>query len=100
MGIVMRCVGASDVHDAEGNLPPIGYFLKTYEPEAYDGRGLSDFTRKLDEAMVFPDVMTAVACWRQVPANRPLRADGRPNRPLTAMSMEFLDVEVVRAETK
>lgn len=99
MGIVMRCMAASDPFDHEGNPPPYGCFLKSYDAEAYDGRGASEFTRHLDEALVFPTVAEAVKCWQTVPMNRPLREDGKPNRPLTAMTMEFVDVEVARGES-
>lgn len=96
MGIVMRCMAASDPYDHEGNRPPIGCFLKRYDAEAFDGRGLSEFTIHLDQALVFDSVADAVRCWQTVPANRPVREDGKPNRPLTAMTMEFLTVEMAR----
>ncbi len=93
-GIVMRCMAASDDHDAEGNRPPIGCYLRSYDPEGANGRGVAEFTPHLHLALVFDSVQEAVACWRQVPASRPLREDGQPNRPLTAMTMEFVTAGV------
>jgi hypothetical protein len=35
----------------------------------------------------------AVELWRQVSQREPLRADGRPNRPLTAFTVEIKNVD-------
>jgi hypothetical protein len=96
MSILMRCMATSDPYDAEGNEAPIGLFLRTYDPEAAGGRGAATFTSDVDEAMAFDTLEAAVQCWQTVPESRPLREDGRPNRPLTAMTMEFVTPEVAR----
>ncbi len=62
-------------------------WLKSYDPEAHDGRGATEFTDKVDEAMTFPDLAAATACLLQVPKARPVREDGKPNRPLTAYTV-------------
>jgi hypothetical protein len=66
-------------------------WLKSYDPEAHDGRGTVEFTDDASEAMTFPDVQTAHACYYQIPKAKPVRDDGPPNRPLTAYSIEITD---------
>lgn len=62
-------------------------WLKSYDPEAHGGRGVAKFTADIDEAMTFPDNKAAWDCYRQIPKNRPTRADGKPNRPLMAYTV-------------
>lgn len=64
-----------------------GSYVKTFDPNARDGRG--DITTTFDKssAMRFPDAGAALAFWKQQSAVRPLRDDGKPNRPLTAFTM-------------
>lgn len=66
----------------------VGY-LKSYDPEAGDGRGAAVFTDLISEAMSFPSADAGWELWRSSPASRPLRPDGRPNRPLTAFTIEI-----------
>lgn len=67
-------------------------YLKAYDPEAYDGMGEATSTFDLAEAARFATFSDALACYRTVPANRPTRPDGRPNRPLTAFTVAFREV--------
>jgi hypothetical protein len=95
-GVVMRCLDTSNPFDAEGAPAPIGKWLRSYDPEAHEGRGAASFTTNLDEAFVFPNAGIAIDAYRAVPMARPFREDGLPNRPLTACTMEFLTVEQAR----
>lgn len=70
-----------------------GQYLKSYDPEAFDGRGDATFTDKIEQALRFNDIVEAMDFVRTVPASRPLREDGNPNRPLTAFTLEFRDPE-------
>ena len=96
MTIVMRCLDTTNPFDALGRPAPLGQWLESYDPEAYDGRGAASFTDELDRAMTFPDVAQAIQLYRAVPSSRPAREDGLPNRPLTACTMEFLTIEQAR----
>jgi hypothetical protein len=71
-------------------------FLKTYDPEAYDGRGFAEWTRNVDEALKFPTAGEAWMLWRGVSRTRPTRSDGEPNRPLTAFTIEVGDEAVYK----
>lgn len=66
---------------------PIGSYLKAYNPDAYNGRGWSDWTFKLSDAMLFDSAIEALELWKTQSTVVPLRYDGKPNRPLTAFSV-------------
>jgi hypothetical protein len=83
---VIQCVGLA-VH--AGQPDPAGQYLQSYDPEAHGGRGHAEWTPDLASARVFPAVEAAFECWRAVPVCAPYRADGQPNRPLTAYSVTF-----------
>jgi hypothetical protein len=69
----------------------LGAYLRGYDPEAADGRGHADWSHDITEALVLPSLAEAHALWTAVPACRPVRDDGKPNRPLTAFSITFED---------
>lgn len=86
MSVVLRCVAVAGVmHDPAAS--PAGLYLRGFDPEFDNGAGLAEWTSHPDKAMRFAGNAEAVAAWNTVPASRPLRADGRPNRPLTAYTM-------------
>lgn len=67
--------------------PPQGQWLSFYDPDAHEGRGEAAGTWDAGEALAFEGIAAAMACWRQQSRARPLRADGKPNKPLTAFSV-------------
>ena len=68
---------------------PVGAYLASYDPEGDGGTGVATWTRDPAHAMTFATGEAATACYRAVPLNRPLRPDGRPNRPLTMFTVAF-----------
>jgi hypothetical protein len=68
---------------------PVGSYLASYNPEGDRGNGVATWTRDPAQAMTFPTGAAATACYRAVPLNRPLRSDGKPNRPLTKFTVAF-----------
>ena len=68
---------------------PIGSYLASYDPEGDGGNGIAIWTRDPAQAMTFATGEAATDCYRAVPLNRPLRPDGRPNRPLTMFTVAF-----------
>ena len=80
-----------DVHGGSTLQP--GAFVKSYDPEAHDGRGFVEWTTDPDEAVIFHSPAQALRLYQQVPVTRPYRADGKPNRPLTAFTIEVTKVE-------
>ena len=68
---------------------PVGAYLASYDPEGDGGNGIAMWTRDPAEAITFATGDAATACYRAVPFNRPLRPDGKPNRPLTMFTVAF-----------
>jgi hypothetical protein len=81
------CLGHTGIPRPGQPAAPVGQFLASYDPEAHDGQGWAEWTRDPAQAMTFTDSAAAMDCWRAVPASRPRRADGLPNRPLTAFTV-------------
>lgn len=82
---VMVCQGLASGPEADVIR---GSFLKSYDVEAYDGRGTAEWTGDVTQAMHFESLLGVLQCWRTVSRTRPRRADGEPNRPLTAFHVE------------
>lgn len=68
-----------------------GQYVKSYDPDAFAGCGDAQFTDNVEEAMKFHDKAAALVFAFQQPKSRPTRADGHPNRPLLAFTLEFMD---------
>lgn len=71
---------------------PTGQFVIELNPDAHGGRGLLRASFDITEARRFSDVGEAIEYWRAVPQARPLRPDGKPNRPGTAYHMQVTPV--------
>lgn len=72
-------------------------FVETFDHEADGGRGYGTFTPDVVKAMKFVDKGAAYAFWKRTPAIKPIREDGKPNRPLTAASVVFAPEEDFRS---
>lgn len=91
---VMRVLGP-----AAGPLWDVPEYLAAYNPESHDGRGHAVFTSQLADALTFGSAAMVFECWRQIPRARRRRPDGKPNRPLTAFTVEALTVEAASADS-
>lgn len=89
MSVVMILHG----HANGRSTPYDGQYLKDMNFEAHDGRGELETTPHLDEAKVFPDFVAALEFYKRVPANKAIRPDLKPNRPLTASNWEFKTID-------
>ena len=67
---------------------PINAWVRDCDVDARDGRGTFSFTTTLAEAKHFTSFTDAFNYWRRQSIVRPLRDDGKPNRPLTAFTIE------------
>ena len=67
--------------------PYAGQYLRRYDPDYGDGRGLVEATSNVEEAKVFPSSVEAWEEWKRPSTVQPLRADGKPNRPMTAWTV-------------
>lgn len=68
--------------------PHAGLYLKSFDFEHEDGLGYGEFTTDRAEAKEFKDAGEALEFWRTVSKVRPQRPDGKPNRPLTVLTVE------------
>jgi hypothetical protein len=66
---------------------PVGWYLASYDADGNDGWGEATWTNNPAEAIAFTTAIEARACWTEQSRLRPLRPDGKPNRPLTAFSI-------------
>lgn len=94
MTTVIRCLGLAG-QTVRGVSSPDGQFLESYDPEAHDGGGFASWTSDVNGAIQFPDALSAFRFWKQRSKLLPTRPDGRPNRPLTAFSVEVINVDDV-----
>jgi hypothetical protein len=56
-------------------------------------REIEQWTGDIASALQFTDVGDALEFWRQPSRARPVRPDGRPNRPLTAYTVALVPVK-------
>jgi hypothetical protein len=79
-------------HNRVALLKPERY-LKAFNIEAHDGRGEADWTEDPTEAMQFDSSAEAMRVWNTQSEVRPLRQDGKPNKPLTAFTVELVRID-------
>lgn len=72
-------------------------WVTEYDPNAHGGLGQSDTSTDKAKALRFPTAGEAFAFWRQQSTVKPLRDDGRPNRPLTALTVSIEEIPEVTA---
>ena len=98
---LMRVLGLGDGRASAW----VGMYLCTADFDANGGIGDFTFTSDPRRAMRFADSAALLMFWRTQSTVLPLRPDGKPNRPLTALTVETveapaLDQRVVRSITK
>jgi hypothetical protein len=71
---------------------PVNEWLVVFDPNGNDGRGTMTTSPDPVHATRFADATTALACWKQPSTVVPYRADGKPNRPLTAYTVDVRPV--------
>lgn len=80
--------------DAAGRPCPVaGRYIRDFDPDAFNGRGELKTTTDPKQAKAFPSIDAAAEYWRQQSRSEPTRADGRPNRPLTAYHCDIGPLE-------
>lgn len=75
-----------------GATPYDGQYLESFDFEAHDGRGDITTTDDLRKAKRFKTAMDAIRFAMTSPQCKPLREDGKENRPLTATNLEFRSI--------
>ena len=85
MPVMMQVVGG------HANSANVGQFLKSIDFETHQGRGHVAFTSDVNAAMQFPSHSATLEFYRTQSKTHPTRPDDKPNRPLTAISMLFVE---------
>jgi len=83
MSYVIRAIGFA------GNdpCPHAGQYLEDFDHHTPDGRGFGKFTSDPAKAKQFKATSDAMIFWGTQSTTVPLRPDGKPNKPLTALSI-------------
>lgn len=89
----MQCVIRILANAAGYPCPEADHYVMNMDCEAHDGRGHLLATKSLDAARKFATSGEALTYYQRTSRTRPVRPDGRPNRPLTAYTIEILPVE-------
>jgi hypothetical protein len=71
---------------------PAGKYVQAINPDAHDGGGFVQLTPNSEEARIFASTLEALEYWGRQSTVRPVRDDGRPNRPGTAFTIELVPV--------
>lgn len=88
MPVAMKLCGRADGVP----LPADGQYLKEFDFEANDGIGEITMTPNIADAMHFPDIGAQFEFYKRSPKCRPVRWDGKPNRPLTSTNWEIVHI--------
>jgi hypothetical protein len=68
---------------------PLGSYLVSADVDAHGGLGQVAWSRNPAKAKSFASTAEAFEFWRSQSTVRPLREDGKPNRPMTAFSVQI-----------
>jgi hypothetical protein len=71
------------------HCPHAGQYLEWFDFDYANGLGRGEFTKDRTKALEFKDAGEAMTFWKTVSRVKPFRADGKPNRPLTALTVEI-----------
>ena len=82
-----------------GSAEMVGQYVAHYNPDAYNGRGYATGTDDIQTAVWFDSQSDALRFWQQTSTIRPTRADGQPNRPLTAFTVEVVSIVLRKGAT-
>lgn len=93
MEYVMKIQGAEPENLLYHQITKLPCYLRNYDADGYEGNGRIEVATDLDGAKRFPTREAVVAEWMKVNPSYPNRPnDGRPNRPLSAFTIEVLGV--------
>ena len=93
---VMVCWGSA--HNPEWGRQWEGQMLAAFDNDYGDGRGTCVWTHDPAKALRFNDATAVMATWQSVSTVRPVRPDGKPNRPLTAFHIEPYRLKATMAD--
>ncbi len=96
MTVILQVVDLTWLRPELGTEPNAGQYLRWFDVARHDGLAPFPLTDRPDEAAQFDDEVAALAFWKTQSVVCPLRDDGLPNRPLTALSVEVVRLPETR----
>ena len=69
--------------------PHTDELLESFDHDACGGRGYGKFTTRPSKAKHFASYGEALEFWGKRSTVKPLREDGKPNRPMTALTVSI-----------
>lgn len=87
---VIRVIEAADGRKSEYD----GQYVRTFDPDYGGGLGRVWTTEKIEDAILYKTFAEAAEAWKAQSKVRPLRPDGKPNRPMTAFTVEIFRVKL------
>lgn len=93
---IIRVAGMATPHGWQEG-PNSGKYVASYTPHGHGGRGKVVLTSDPDLAHRYPSVGAALSAWRETSKTHPVRMDGKPNRPLTAYTVEVMPADDTRS---
>lgn len=91
MDYIIKILGIQILGPAVGGASPYNdTFLVGCDFNGRDGWGTYDVSGDPGDARRFKTMADAVDYYRRTSDVRPIRPDGRPNRPLTALTVEVI----------
>ena len=87
---ILVLLGIAGVVESGQELGPGLHYVKEWEVDDPKGVGL-ELTHDIALAKRYDGFRDALLAYRASPARKPTRADGKPNRPLTAFHVEIRD---------
>src|SRR5262245_12547274 len=88
------CVMIAVAHANGTSCPVAGQYLKSFSVDAYGGRGYAEWTADPRQAMRFAGINEALLFRKTQSRAKPFRPDGKPNRPLTAITTLIVAVDL------
>ena len=73
--------------------PHAGLWVQSFDFENGGGRGYGVFTPHTQRALAFKDAGEALEFWRTQSKTKPFREDGKPNCPLTALTVSMEELK-------
>ncbi len=89
MKFTLKIVDLSWLKPELGAEPRTGQYIKFFDVARHNGKDPFPMTDDVTQAAQWDDASTALAFWKTQSIVRPFRPDGKPNRPLTALSVEL-----------
>lgn len=73
-------------------LTHVGKYVSHYDPDGMLPDDILQSVENVQDAIHYKDFDAAADAWRRVSKKWPVRSDGKPNRPLTAYTVEIVKV--------